>query len=90
MTVSYHLSHGITHTHVCLSGLLAFCPTDVRIGFTETALTVAEDAGPASLTVAVLEGGLGTSVYVNLSTIDGTALGAHSVTSVSFAVMIVV
>ena len=76
--------------YVCLSELFAFCPTDVRIGFRVTELTVAEDAGPATLNIDVLEGGLGASVYVNLSTIDGTALGAHSVKSVSFTVMIVV
>ncbi len=48
----------------------------MRIGFSETALTVAENEGPAVLNVAVLDGGLGTSVCVNFSTIDATALGS--------------
>ncbi len=36
---------------------------------------MAEDEGPATLTVAVLNGALGTSVNVSLSTIDGSAIG---------------
>ncbi len=48
----------------------------MRIGFNETNVTVAENKGPATLNVAVLAGGLGTSVFVNFSTFDGTALGS--------------
>ncbi len=48
----------------------------MTIGFGETALTLAENEGPATLNIAVLDGGLGTSVFLNLSTIDGTALGS--------------
>ena len=49
----------------------------VVIGFSPEAYTVAEDVdgGIVTLGVAVLQGLLGIPVYVNFSTVDGTAIG---------------
>ncbi len=51
-------------------------PAEITFGFTETEVTVGENAGFAPLTVAVLDGALGTSVIVGLSTVDGSARGS--------------
>lgn len=49
------------------------------VGFKEEEVTVAEDEGLVALTVAVLDGELGTTIYMNLSAIDGTARGIYVV-----------
>ena len=41
----------------------------------ETAVTVGEGAGPAVLNVALLIGSLGREVSVDVTTLDGTAVG---------------
>ncbi len=62
--------------------LLAICTflEDVTVGFDETEFTVPENEGPATLNVTTLSGALGTSVYLKLRSVDGTAKG----TSLSF------
>ena len=50
-------------------------PVEVTIGFSQEAYTRAEDGGFVTLRVTVLQGELGIPVFVNFSTVDGTAIG---------------
>ena len=61
---------------VCVCVLFAF-PVGITIGFSQEAYTVAEDVdgGIVTLRVAVLQGELGIPVFVNCSTVNGTAIG---------------
>ena len=45
------------------------------IGFVQTAVDVVEGEGPAVLNVALLSGSLERDVFVDFSTLDGTAIG---------------
>ena len=50
-------------------------PVEVTIGFSQEVYIMTEDGGIVALRVAVLEGELGISVWVNISLISGTAIG---------------
>ena len=65
------------HRRLCFHTCFAAFPAEITIGFSQETYTVAgdEDGGIVTLKVAVLQGELGIPVYVNFSTIDGTAIG---------------
>ena len=55
---------------------IVFCfpPIDAQIGFAQGGYSVGEAAGTVSVSVGVLEGELGRSVTVRLTTADGTGM----------------